>query len=107
MDAEARKALNDAIIRVHGIVSSNNGIAEVLEEHGYTITRIDPEAAAIAELLAVEAAGKIHLLKGSGVLGAGKWRVHYSASVRYSNAADTAVELLAEVQKALTEGTDA
>lgn len=73
-----------------------------LAELGYTITRIDPEASAVAELLALERAGKFVALDYTDRM----WFVHMRRRPGGGDFVDrthTAVELLAEVKAVLKE----
>lgn len=116
MDAEDKRhlalthALRTAMASPRWAVASEadrvSGLMTYLQALGYTITRIDPEVAAVAELLALERAGKIALHK-YGELGIQKPWVAYNLTTGRTRFAPTAVELLAAVKAALKEATDA
>lgn len=78
-------------------------IAELETAYGYTITRIDPEAAAVAELLALERAGTFVSLFYTEHY----WFAHMRrepGSGDFVKRAETAVELLAAVKAKLATG---
>lgn len=105
MDAETRKAIFGALEYAMGTLNGPPGAREdavqvakylvpELEQAGYTITRIDHEAQAVAELMALERAGKIEFQKDWP--GSQAWRV-FLPGVFHAVCADTPNELLTAV----------